>query len=426
MSRYPFRPVRRSTGRGSLVFLVAVASIAGHVVDDSFVNPEPGMSAGDHLVSGLVPLALLGLAAWGFLRTRRGGVRAVVALVLGLFGLAVSAEGWYYSFSVGPSGDDYTGLVTLPAGLTLLCLGVVEAWRSRRLDDRRLWRYSRRALVGVAGVAATLFVVLPFMMTYGYTHLSHPDVAAPDLGGADYQDVSFETGDGLTLNGWYLPSRNGAAVIAFAGRTHAQDPARFLSARGYGVLLFDRRGEATSDGDPNAFGWGGTRDIEAAIEFLEQQPDVDPERIGGIGFSVGGEMLLEEAAGNDSLKAVVSEGAGIRSVREVTEDSGVEKWLAMPVWGVTTVGTALFSNSMPPPNLKDLVSDVSPTPVFLIHAERGQGGEHLSAEYHAVAGAGSQEWVTDSRHVGGYDADPEEYERRVTVFFDDALLGRRR
>ena len=102
MSRYPFRPVRRSTGRGSLVFLVAVATIAGHVVDDSFVNPEPGMSAGDHLVSGLVPLALLGLAAWGFLRARRGGSRALVALVLGLFGLAVSAEGWYYSLVSRP------------------------------------------------------------------------------------------------------------------------------------------------------------------------------------------------------------------------------------------------------------------------------------------------------------------------------------
>jgi len=36
---------------------VAVGVIALHVVDDSFLQPESGTSAGDHLVSGLVPLA---------------------------------------------------------------------------------------------------------------------------------------------------------------------------------------------------------------------------------------------------------------------------------------------------------------------------------------------------------------------------------
>ena len=49
----------------------------------------------------------------------------------------------------------------------------------------------------------------------------------------------------------------------------------------------------------------------------------------------------------------------------------------------------------------------------------------LSAEYADAIGSSAQEWRTDSAHVGGYAADPEEYERRVTGFFDDALLGGR-
>ena len=60
-----------------------VLVIAVHVVDDSFVQPQPGMSARDHLISGLVPLAVLGLASLPFspsyllsllpsTRTRRG------------------------------------------------------------------------------------------------------------------------------------------------------------------------------------------------------------------------------------------------------------------------------------------------------------------------------------------------------------------
>jgi dienelactone hydrolase len=407
------------------VFLIALAVLAVHIVDDSFVNPGSGTSAGDHLVSGLLQLALVGAAAATYLWSPRGGLRAVIALLLGAFGLAATAEGWYYSFEVGPSGDDYSGLVVLPAAVTLLGLGAYEAWRSRRLDDRKRWRYPRRALIGVLGIVVTYMIVMPFLMTYGYTHIARSYVPTADLGDAAYEEVSFETSDGLSLNGWYVPSRNGAAVIAIPGRApHVQEPARFLATQGYGVLLFDRRGEATSDGDPNALGWGGTRDIEAAVDFLQRQPDVDPDRIGGIGYSVGGEMMLEEAAANDALRAVVSEGAGVRSYREMTEVDGATGLLALPTWTAITAGVALFSGTLPPPNLKELVSDMGAKPAFLIYAEHGQGGEFLSEEYAAAAGPETQLWRTDSTHMGGYDADPEEYERRVTAFFDASLLAR--
>ena len=36
---------------------------------------------------------------------------------------------------------------------------------------------------------------------------------------------------------------------------------------------------------------------------------MDPERIGGLGLSVGGELMLQAAAETDAIKAVVSEGA---------------------------------------------------------------------------------------------------------------------
>ena len=38
---------------------VAIGVVALHVVDDNFLQPNPGTSAGDHLASGLVPLAIL-------------------------------------------------------------------------------------------------------------------------------------------------------------------------------------------------------------------------------------------------------------------------------------------------------------------------------------------------------------------------------
>ena len=160
-------------------------------------------------------------------------------------------------------------------------------------------------------------VVFPLVSSYGQTHIGRAVVPEPELGAA-FEEVSFTTDDGLELQGWYVPSRNRAAVIAFPGRKGPQRQTRMLVRHGYGVLLFDRRGEGDSEGDPNAVGWNGDRDIKAAIAFLHERPDVDPDRIGGIGLSVGGELMLETAAETDALKAVVSDGAGIRSVREAS------------------------------------------------------------------------------------------------------------
>jgi len=118
----PARRGRRS--RETLLFLIGIALVAIHVLDDNYLQPEPGMAPGDHLVSGLVPLALLGLAAWAYPRLR-GGRRAALALSAGPLAVAAGSEGFYYAREVGPSGDDFTGLLCLPAGVLLLGLGAV-------------------------------------------------------------------------------------------------------------------------------------------------------------------------------------------------------------------------------------------------------------------------------------------------------------
>jgi len=81
------------------------AVIALHVVDDNFLQPQTGASAGDHLVSGLVPLVLLALAVTVY-RRGQGARRAVVALVTGVFGVVAGGEAAYYTIDGGPSGDD--------------------------------------------------------------------------------------------------------------------------------------------------------------------------------------------------------------------------------------------------------------------------------------------------------------------------------
>ncbi|HEX5622644.1 MAG TPA: CocE/NonD family hydrolase [Solirubrobacteraceae bacterium] len=405
-----------------MIARIAIAVIALHVLDDNFVQPQPGTTATDHLASGLVPLAGLALAAWALPRVR-GGRRGALELVLGVFGIVVGIEAVHYTSTVGPSGDDFTGLLAIPAGALLLGLGAVTLWRTRRTDDRRVWRYGRRALLGVAALLTTMTVVLPVALGYITTHTARSVVPANHLGVA-YEDVSFETGDGLELRGWYIPSRNGAAVIAFPGRNGPQKPARMLARHGYGVLLFDRRGEGESEGEPNAWGWGGDEDIKAAIRYLQSRPDVEPGRSGGIGLSVGGELMLEAAAETDDLAAVVSEGAGARMYsEEMREDMPARDRpiMAVSAW-VKQASIAVFSNQSPPTDLRNLVGRIAPRPLLLIAAPKLGVGEELNRGYVRAAGDSATLWeIPESRHVGGMAARPAEYEQRVVGFFDEAL-----
>ena len=417
-------PVRRSRAgrRESTLLALAVLAIGLHVIDDSFVQPQPGTSWSDHLVSGLVPLALLALLAWTYPRLR-GARRGALALALGVLGLAAGGEAVHYAGDVGLSGDDYTGLLAIAAGLMLVGLGGATLWRTRRLDGSRWRRFARRLMVGAAGAVAGVYVVLPVCVSYVDTHVARAVVPAPQLGVA-HRDVSFETADGLTLHGWYVPSHNGAAVIAFPGRKVPQPHTRMLARHGYGVLLFDRRGEGESDGDPTSWGWGNEKGLKAAVAFLQRRPDVDPERIGGLGLSVGGEMMIQTAAETDSLKAVASEGAGIRSVREVVDaPSSAAKWLGLPYKAVDTAATAVFHDQAPPASLVDLVANVAPRPLLLMYSGKGQGGDvDLNPEFFRAARNPKTLWeIPAAGHTGGIRAPPREYERRVIGFFNGAL-----
>jgi dienelactone hydrolase len=411
-------------GRGeSVAFRVAMAVIALAVVDDAFVHREAGRSIGDHLASGLVPVALAAVFAVAYPRLR-AGARSTLALVCGTLAVTAGvADGIRHVAVERFAGDDLTAILAAAAGAALVLAGAVTLWRTRRLDERRLRRYGRRLIIGLCAAVAAYLVVLPVAFAIVATHKARSPVTAADVGRA-YERVTFTTSDGLTLVGWYVPSGNRAAIIAFPGRSNTVPHARMLAGHGYGVLLFDRRGEGRSEGDYDAFGWGGDKDLAAAITFLRGRRDVDQSRIGGLGLSVGGELLLQTAAQDRRLAAVVSEGAGVRALSEHLETPGLgsaQKWLSN--WVVQNAAVAVLSNSSAPPSLTDLVPRIAPRPVLILEAEHGNDSENLSRVYYAAARRPKAYWrVPGSGHTGGLAAQPQEYERRVVGFFDRALL----
>ena len=411
----------------ALVARTTLGLVALHVVDDNFLQPEPGMAAGDHLPSGLIALGLLVIAAYAYPRLRAGS-RAVLALLAGVFGILSGVEAVYYTLNGGPTGDDFTGWLSLAAGVVLLGLGFATLWRKRRTDDARRWRYFRRGLLTVAALLVGTQVLFPFAIAQVVTHVARAHVPTPDLGAA-HENVSFTTFDGLRLHGWFVPSRNGATVIAFPGRSGPQKQTRMLVRNGYGVLLFDRRGEGASEGDPNMFGWGGERDLHAAAAYLRSRGDVDAARMGAIGLSVGGEMLIHAAAHSDAFAAVVSEGASGQSLRDELDNPGLsDRLLDLPTQAFLTTALIVLTNELPPPSLRSEVAKIAPTPVFFVYGEKGQGGTEAvpNKGFYEAAREPKRIWeVPNGQHVAGITTVPEEYERRVVGFFDEALLGRR-
>ena len=406
------------TERGTVT--IALAAVALHIADDNFLQPEPGTSPFDHLASGLIPIGILaGIAA--LYPRLRAGVRGWLALTFGALGIAFGVPSAYWLSQGEASGDHYTtGPLAILAGAVLMVTGLVVLWRSRRSYGSRRRTFLRRALTLAAAVplAFAIFwlVVFPVGFAYTYTHTGR-GVVEPVLG-VPYEQITVTTSDSVQLTGSYVPSKNRAAVVLFPGATRSAE-ARMLIRHGYGVLLLNPRGQGTSEGD--TVRWAGDRDLLAGAEYVKTRADVDDDRIGGFGFSVGGEILIEAAAQSADFKAIVSEGAGYPIGEADLTGAGR---VLRPSLMTLGLATAVFSNQTPPPPIVDRIGEIAPRSVFLIWADPGMGGEDIrQPKYYAAAGQPKQIWkVPGADHTGGLKAQPAEYERRVVDFYDRALL----
>jgi hypothetical protein len=412
-------PSRPRHGRSQRALDLACAVFATHIVIDSYVTLRPGTSPGDHLVSGTVPVLVLAALAVFTRRLSAGGF-GVTAALLGL-SVAVGAAGAPVSGLLAGRVDPTTlsGLVALGAGITLIAVGAARLWTSRRTDGSRWRRYTRRSARAILGLVLGLMIAFPLGMGYVVSNRSSNPHADTDLG-APHVNITFDTADGLTLTGSYIPSRNGAAVIVFPGRRSQHT--RMLADAGYGVLVFEPRGQASSQGDPNLLGWSGEADLDAAIAWLRTRPDVDPDRIGGLGLSVGGELMIQTAAHNPDLRAVVADGAGSRQVADDIHMPAPDNIIGLPVSALATLSTAVFSDSLPPPPLTELIDDIAPRPILLIWTSRGIGGEFNNPLYHDHAREPKTIWeIPEASHTHGIEARPDEYRDRVVAFFEEAL-----
>jgi hypothetical protein len=303
--------------------------------------------------------------------------------------------------------------------VTLLVLGAAIPILRRGERSRGRRRWIARAVAVVGGVLVLYLVVLPIGLALWSTHRYREPVA--DTLRADHEQVVLRTEDGLDLAAWYIPSRNGAAVLVSHGgggdRSGAAAHADLLAEHGFGVLLWDARGRGESDGDPDALGWTWGPDVEAALDFLAERDDVNEGQIGALGISTGADVLIEAAADDERIQGLVADGATIRSVADVRRLPGT--WSDLPYWWATYTATEILSGAEPGPPLAELVTRVE-APVLLIST--GTGPEQKANRVLHEAAPDLELWELPAvGHTQGIHEERTAYERRVAGFLATAL-----
>src|SRR5512146_1022962 len=237
----------------------------------------------------LVVIAVTGLGVW-FTRQPSRAARGGTALALGIVGTVAGAGVAAAQLRAGFGWAAIAAVIVLVTGLILLIWGAVMLVRA----VPGWWR-----LLAIPAALALLWFVL-FPLTVAVFATNRPPgelgTATPASYGLAYRNVAFRTADGIRLSAWYIPPRNGAAVLLLpgAGSTRAAvlGQGAVLARHGYGALLLDGRGHGLSGGHPMDFGWWGGRDIAAALSFLDRQPGISPGKIALLGESMGGEQAL--------------------------------------------------------------------------------------------------------------------------------------
>ena len=418
----PAPPQVRRSGRGRVARLerpllaAGLALVALHLLDRAFSGSATSVLG----VLAIVAVPAVWIAAQP--RLLRGS-RLLLAVVVGLvsIGFGVVSHGLHVVNS-GLDRYDLTGLGMIAGGLLLVASGVTALTAPRRAP--RTWRVAH-ALAWPAGAAAVFFAFLmPYSGALMTTHAPRWAIQESSLG-IPHEEVSIDASGGRELSAWWVPSRNGAAVLVGHGsggsRERVMEEIRMLARHGYGVLAFDLFGNGESSGHSNGLGDNAQPAVDAALDWVARRPDVDPQRIAAFGSSLGGEVLLEATARDPRLRAVVSDGGARPEDQADAKDRGP---LERVVVGLMLGATRAISGERPAPSLTGLVPRIAPRPVLLIASGGDPVEIPVNRRYRDLAGPTAELYeIPEAGHTAGLAARPREYEQRVIGFLDQALMA---
>jgi len=383
---------RRARLAAAKPFLVPLASLLAVV---------PLLGAGVRL---LLVVALPVLVIGAISRWLSDGTLAAIGLLLGVLSLGAAVV----------TRTD----VLVAAAVLYLVAGFSYGWGING-DRRRRRAWSNRLVATLGATLIGFFFVFPTLQTVAFLAKPRASINQAALG-LPHERVIFPASDGVRLSGWYVPSRNGAAIVLVHGgggdRQGTVRHARMLAKAGYGVLLYDARGRGESAGHENSAGWQWDRDVRGAVSFLAGR---GIHHIGLLGLSTGAEAVVTEAASDIRVEAVVSDGLQARTAADTRSLPFGDRISVEPVFAVAGLEIRLARGEAPPRPLIDVVHEVARTrPLLLIATIPFE--RQIDRIY--TRGTRAQLWeFPASAHTRALQDHPHAYSRRVLALFDRAL-----
>jgi dipeptidyl aminopeptidase/acylaminoacyl peptidase len=288
------------------------------------------------------------------------------------------------------------------------------------------------ATLGLAGAAAALLSALSGFLVYQFARVRGQwGTDEPPAGTAE--EVTFTSAeDDMRISGWFFGTSGaspGPAVIlchgVWTGRRECLPLALRFRAAGYNVLCFDFRAHGSSDGRFISVGHHETNDVIGAVHYLMQRPEIDPARIGVIGFSMGAAATIQAAARCADIAAVVADSAYATFVDAAKYSFRVVTRVPHFPVGPIAMHWAKWIMHVDASQLRpvDVIGRIAPRPVMLTHGTLDEivPVRHAFTLFKA-ADEPKELWVVPgARHCGARDEDPEGYFLKVESFLRKAL-----
>jgi dipeptidyl aminopeptidase/acylaminoacyl peptidase len=289
-----------------------------------------------------------------------------------------------------------------------------------------MWSALALALVSLAVLGAIGWLGSERALRPSYRHYNWSLSTFPDL---QPQQIQVKSGDGIVLDGRFFSGERPALVILASGYGDTQDQmlsvAEFLHRAGFGIITYNSRARATSGGEYVTLGVREQGDLVSLVEYSARRSDVDPERIGVLGISMGGATAILAAAQERRIRAVVDDSGFSDAPRVIA--ASFEHFIHLPAFPFAPV-TIEIANLRAGINVNrvrpvDVIGQISPRPLLVIHdANDSVVPTENSLRNFAAAHEPKELWLAPgSGHGNAHTIAKPEYERRVTQFFEAAL-----
>ncbi len=238
-----------------------------------------------------------------------------------------------------------------------------------------------------------------------------PEEHTPAGEGLDYRTVTFQSTDGLELEGWWVskPGSSRAVMLvpgfmANKSRPYVMKTAVIYAEAGYSVLMVDTRAQGHSEGEHITLGYQEVRDVRGALAWLGKR-GFEPREIVLHGWSMGGATVVRAAPGT-GVSAVV-EDSGYADLplllrRALPEASGLSPFFNPSIMLAAKYFLGLDPWAVRPEEDASELSEEG-VPLLIIHSTTDRTVPYEHAELFKAAYPRAELWrITGYEHAKAY------------------------